>query len=292
VQVAFRNATLATGNYVTRTISAALSLTISSGSTMGFASGVAGRLWIVLFDDGGTLRFGAINCLSGTNIYPLGQLPRASSTAEGGAGAADSAQVFYTASAVTSKAYVIVGYCDYESGLATAGTWNASPTHIQLFGPGVPLPGAIIQSQVNQTGAVATGTTVLPEDDTIPQITEGVEVMTQAITPTSKCNVFAINAQAMAAHSSASGRLAVAVFQDSTANALTVNLHRFWTSNVVANCALSHRMAGNIAAGTPTTFRIRIGSDVAGTMTFNGVSAGRLFGGVANSFLGIAELVA
>ena len=34
-------------------------------------------------------------------------------------------------------------------------------------------PGTLIQTVSYQTGAVATGTAVIPNDDTIPQITEG-----------------------------------------------------------------------------------------------------------------------
>ena len=151
VLVAFRNSTAGNGNYVYRTITSALSLTVSSGSTLGTSNGVPCRLWLVIFDDGGTLRLGVINCKSGSNIYPLGQSPRVSSTAEGGAGAADSAHVFYTGTAVTTKAYTILGYVDYLSGLATAGSWNVSPDTIQLFGDGIPLPGAVVQSRTTTT---------------------------------------------------------------------------------------------------------------------------------------------
>lgn len=43
--------------------------------------------------------------------------------------------------------------------------------------------GEVVQVVNTQTGAYALCTTVIPCDDTIPQITEGVEVMTLAITP-------------------------------------------------------------------------------------------------------------
>jgi hypothetical protein len=119
------------------------------------------KVYLVLFDDAGTIRLGAINpMLSGT----LSSSPIASSTAEGGAGAADSARVFYTGTAVTSKAYVILGYADYPSGLATAGTWNVSPTTIQLSGGDVAGPGLTpglvrIMSQTASSSASLTFTT-------------------------------------------------------------------------------------------------------------------------------------
>ncbi len=49
---------------------------------------------------------------------------------------------------------------------------------------GIPISGSLAQAPVTtQTGTVATGTTVIPADNTIPQITEGVEFMTLAFTP-------------------------------------------------------------------------------------------------------------
>ncbi len=159
VLVPFRNVTIATGTPTWQSLTAALSLTISSGSTLGVTSNIAFRIWIVLFDDGGTLRLGAINCRTTTQIYPLLQGQVKSSTAEGGAGAADSAGVFYTGSAVSSKAYRILGYMEWESGLATAGTWASGPTRIVLFGPGTPLPGQVIQSARATTNSAASNNT-------------------------------------------------------------------------------------------------------------------------------------
>jgi hypothetical protein len=127
VSVYFRNVTEATGDYTVITLTAATSLVISSGSTMGTASGTASRLWIVGFNDGGTFRLGAINTATSAEI---GDDVLSSSTAEGGAGAADSAGVIYTGTAVTSKAMRVLGYV--ESTQATAGTWATAPSKIQL----------------------------------------------------------------------------------------------------------------------------------------------------------------
>lgn len=185
VLVAFRNAAAGTGNYVYRTITTPVSVTISSGSTMGFSNGTPGKLWLPLFDDAGTVRMGAINCLSGKNIYPLGQMPLASSTAEGGAGASDSAHVFYTGTAVTSKAYILLGYASYEAGLTTAGTWDASPTRIQLFGAGVPLPGQSIRTVHDTTTTAGTTTSA-----TYAALTNGQSL---SITLTSAANLVRVS---------------------------------------------------------------------------------------------------
>ena len=47
--------------------------------------------------------------------------------------------------------------------------------------------GSVLQVVQTQTGAVATTTVTIPFDDTIPQITEGAEFITLAITPKSSC---------------------------------------------------------------------------------------------------------
>jgi hypothetical protein len=162
VLLAFRNSTVATGNYVYRTVTAALSLTLSSGSKIGAVDTVPFKVWIVLFDDGGTIKLGAINCVSGSNIYPLGQVPLASTTADDNLGGSDAAQTFYSkngVAAVSSKAYVIVAYASYESGLSTAGSWAASPTRIQLYGAGVPLPGQVVQTATALTTSNTTNVT-------------------------------------------------------------------------------------------------------------------------------------
>jgi hypothetical protein len=63
VIVPFRNVTAATGTPTFLTITAATSIVISSGSTLGMTSGVAATLAIVGFNDGGTFRLGLINPL-------------------------------------------------------------------------------------------------------------------------------------------------------------------------------------------------------------------------------------
>jgi hypothetical protein len=287
VVFSFRDVTAATGGYVLLSATAAMSLTISSGSTLGFSSGVAGKLWVVAFNDGGTVRLGAINCRSGTNIYPLGQFPIASSTAEGGAGAADSAQVFYTGTAVSSKAYIPLAYASYETGIATAGSWNASPTRLMLYGLNVPMPGQTIQVQQNATGALATGSTATPSADTIPQNNEGDEYLSQAITPTSAANILRV--EMIGRLTSASGVIVTgAVFRDSGADAIAAA--QFFTPGSQSN---SHIITFSVLAGatSSTTFKYRAGG-TSGTVTFNGTASARLLGGVNNSYMTVTEIVA
>ncbi len=131
VFVVFRHATLANGDFVVLAFTAAHSLVVTSGSTLGTSNGTAFKLGVGIFNDGGTLRLGVANQ---TTQYVFNESVLKSSTAEGGAGAADSANTWYTGTAVTSKALTMVAVLDYPSGLATAGAWSAAPTTNQPIG--------------------------------------------------------------------------------------------------------------------------------------------------------------
>ena len=285
----FRDPTAANGNPVLRTLTAALSLTISSGSTMGFSSGTPGRLWLVVFDDAGTLRLGLVNALSSKSIMALHNNMLTSSTAEGGAGAADSAHVIYTGTTVTTKPLLVLARLDWSAGLATAGTWSIVPTTIGLALPGTPRPGDVLQVQRNDTGALATGTTVIPYDDTIPQITEGIEFMTQAITCRATMNVVRVTAE-LQGSDSVSGTLAAAIFQDATANALAVT--SFKTASGADAAFLFVGYFGIIGTVSSSTFRVRAGCNNAGTFTFNGTGGARRYGGVYSSYIQVEEIMA
>lgn len=285
VYIPFRDVTAGTGTPSYLAITAAMSIVISNGSTVGFTSGAVGRLWLVMFNDGGTARLGLVNCRSGASIMSL-RSGIASSTAEGGAGAADSAQVIYTGTAVTSKAMTVLGYL--EATEATAGTWATTPSLIKLWQPGDPLPGDVVQIQRNDTGAVATGTTAIPNDDTIPQSGEGDQYMSQAITPTSATNVLNVKALATLANS-ANTLLQTALFRDATANALATTRMQADASNGIQAIVTDYSLLA--ATTSATTFKLRAGSS-SGTTTFNGSGGNRKYGGVLNSFMEVREIVA
>lgn len=147
VSIPYRSATGTTGTITTRQVTAATSLTISSGSTMGVPSTTAFRSWMLAFDDAATIRLGLVNCLSqassvATSILSLTDNGIASSTAEGGVGGAGSAGVIYTGTAVTSKPYRILAYIEWNTSGITAGTWTTTNLSIvQPYHVGIPTPG-------------------------------------------------------------------------------------------------------------------------------------------------------
>lgn len=151
--------------------------------------------------------------------------------------------------------------------------------------------GAVVQVVNTQTGAVATGTTILPLDDTIPRNTEGDQYMTLAITPKSATNKLKIDVVLFAAHSAAAYHLIAALFQDTTADALACSGH---VSEGAATYGVCIKFTHYMTAGTAsaTTFKVRAGASGAGTTTFNGHGAGRMFGGVCASSMTITEIAA
>jgi len=289
VNIAFRNPALATGTPVNLPVTAASSLIISSGSTMGFANATAGRLWVVGFNDAGTFRLGAVNVRSGSDIMPLRDGIN-SATAEGGAGAADSAQVIYAGSAVSSKAMVILGYMDWSAGLATAGTWAIVPTTIQLFGNAIPLPGEVIQSKRTSVSQLASGNVIVPLDDTIPQITEGFEFITVAISPYAASNLVNATAKGYYAFDVDNAFVAQSIFRDATANALATS-GTFMPFNGSA-CEILTDVSVLAATVSSTTFRVRTGAQIAGNIQINGSNGSRRYGGALNSFIEVKEIMA
>jgi len=149
-------------------------------------------------------------------------------------------------------------------------------------------PGKIIQVVNTQTGAVATGTTLIANDDTIPQIGEGDQYMSLAITPTNASNKLLIEVVAMTSHGGTIGGHSVALFQDSTSNALATDIVTKAAATHTYDMSFSHYMAAGTTSST--TFKVRIGASNSGTTTFNGQSGGRKYGGTLASSITITEI--
>lgn len=151
------------------------------------------------------------------------------------------------------------------------------------------LSGDVIQVVNFQSGALATGTGIIPCDDTIPQITEGTEFMTLAITPTSATNKLKIEVVVMLGNSAGSQAFVAALFKDSDANALAMQTQFMATLGGFVNIHFVHFMTAGTTS--PITFRVRCGGNNAGTTSFNGLGT-RFYGGAASSSITITEIKA
>jgi hypothetical protein len=148
-------------------------------------------------------------------------------------------------------------------------------------------PGTVVQQVYASNTSVVTCTTTIPYDDTIPQNTEGDEVVTATLTPLSATNRLYIFFDAVGGNA-ASITGGAALFQDSTANALYATAASYAPTS-------KFTMIYSQAAGTSssTTFKVRCGPlGSGGTMYINGQqSTGtRLFGGISAATLTILEI--
>ena len=147
--------------------------------------------------------------------------------------------------------------------------------------------GSVLQVVNSQTGAVATTTTTIPFDDTIPQITEGAQFLSLAITPISATSKLLFQIVLMVSTSGANN-VGVALFQGATTSAIAATL-TFPSTGNNNTCALNYFMTSGTTSST--TFTVRAGPG-AGTLTVNGNTSARLFGGVMYSSITITEIAA
>lgn len=279
VIIAFRDETLTVGTPNVRTVTGALSVGLSSGSTLGFTAALAGRIYVWAIDSAGTVEL----ALSRTaDIFPEDKL--VSTTAEGGAGAADSATIMYSTTARNNVVCRCIGYIDITTG-AVAGEWDNAPTKIHVMGPGVKRSGDIVQSVYTSTAAMATSATTMPVDDTIPQITEGMEVLTQIITPTASINKLLIEAN-LTGGANVLSDTGIAFFKDDANDAIAA-VAALWHNGQNESFLFHEMIAGTVS---PITIKLRAGCAIT-TITINGVSGGRKLGGVSATNLRITEVM-
>lgn len=127
----------------------------------------------------------------------------------------------------------------------------------------------------------------IPKDNTIPQQTEGVEVMTCSITPTNASNILVIKAYAWGYNLTSFADFVMALFQDATANALAAIEGNYinFASAPNRTCLFYKMTAGTTSS---TTFKIRCGNST-GVTTY--INPG-IFGGVQCSYMEIMEIKA
>lgn len=149
--------------------------------------------------------------------------------------------------------------------------------------------GHVVQVVNTTTTAVSNTSTTMDLDDSIPQNTEGAELFTRSITPSSSTNKLRIDVVINASPNGAI-HMCAGLFQDSTANALAAAAKWMPASGGVEQICFTHYMtAGTTSA---TTFKVRAGPSSSAQITFNGASTARYFGGVYSSSITVTEIKA
>jgi hypothetical protein len=128
--------------------------------------------------------------------------------------------------------------------------------------------------------------TTIPVDDTVPQIGEGTEILSVAITPIKSTSRIRARFQGFASLD-AGNNIIVALFKDGAANAVRASTFRPANLGQPASVTLEYEFAP--ASTNEITFSLRAGSN-SGALRFNGTDSARLFGGAAAATLVAEEL--
>ena len=149
------------------------------------------------------------------------------------------------------------------------------------------LSGRTAQVQVYRTGAVASGSTTIPYDNTIPQITEGDQYMSITVTPTNASSMLEITVTAILSCTNPTQNVVAALFRTGVSDALAAAAHTQNVGTGVVNLSFKHHMTAGTTS--PITFTVRAGGQ-AGTCYLNGNNtSGALLGGKYASSITVVE---
>lgn len=282
----FPNADVAVGNYDVRPITSPLFLLVPSGKNLGVSTNnTPFGVWIVVFDDGGVLRLGVKVASNSAALI--------SSIVDGGLATSDvisngtSSYQYYTNAVVSSKRLRLIGDIVWNSGLPSAGVWSSGPSATRLSIQGSQGPGASFPAFSGFDAGSWTTTSLIPFDDTIPQIGEGFDIGVIAVTAFRACNIFDINILVNLSHSVAS-EIVGALFVDGGADAIATDYAYVSSAGKLTQIVLRFR----VLAGTLSqrNYSVRVGASQAGTTTFNGAGGSRKLGGTLATIFNVLEL--
>ena len=149
--------------------------------------------------------------------------------------------------------------------------------------------GTVLQRVKVFSSAAVTLSGNIPVDATIPQITEGTELYTLAITPKSNDSVLYFHGIIAATADSGSVDLVMPMFVDSTANAIFTSYNYL----VAVNYRVQSTIYGTVANSSTSarTYRLRVGTASSTDLEINQMNAaGGKFGGTWGSGFDITEV--
>ena len=151
---------------------------------------------------------------------------------------------------------------------------------------------AVLQTAYAELTTSGTGTGRIPADATIPQQTEGNEILTLSIKPTRADSYLLIQVNVFAAETANAGDyVQSALFRDNADNAIASKLNNSSVNNTNFNGgALNIQVRVPSISTATTTFKLRVGVDV-GTVRWNGTGATQYGGASALSSISIMEVL-
>jgi len=137
--------------------------------------------------------------------------------------------------------------------------------------------GSILQTHYSEYKTATTVSDVIPFDDTIPQVTEGFQVFSQAITPSSTSSKILVEWQLWAGRNGTALCFISALFRNSGVDAITT---------VCSNAPTISQVPGQVCGffldspntTSATTYTLRVGPN-GNSFELNGSGVGRRFGG-------------
>jgi len=170
--------------------------------------------------------------------------------------------------------------------------WYTDPNTSQWV-PATNLPGSgiLVQTAYAETTTWTSGSAAMAGGtDTIPQQTDGTQILTVSITPKSSTNKLIVHVSGQFALGTAPFNIWTALFQDATANAFASK----GLSCPVADNMVPMDFTAQITAGTTssTTIKLRMGNLTGNSATYavNGYSSGRRLGGSQRVILFVEEV--
>lgn len=171
-------------------------------------------------------------------------------------------------------------------------TFSDGVTTRTIVGLGAAGSGGGGQEVVGTIATVVTCSTVMPIDDSIPQNSEGTEVVTVSITPDHDDSEIEITVNACGS-TSGSMFVGAAVFQDTVPDAISGSPAVEQTTGANQKWQLSWSFKVAAASTVARTYKLRVGPSSAGSVYVNGANGGtRILGGAMKTTITAREVPA
>jgi hypothetical protein len=149
------------------------------------------------------------------------------------------------------------------------------------------LAGTVVKSAYTEYTTNGTTTDQIAYDDSIPQSSEGLQIISTSFTPTNASNKLRFRFTGMFSLTGA-GTGVCALFSGASAGSVAASATRADSNDSAYQFNLVHEEVAGVT--TSKTFAIRVGPGSAVTLSLNGTSAARRLGGVAKCVLIIEEV--
>lgn len=167
---------------------------------------------------------------------------------------------------------------------------NSAWITLLTLGKNFQLTAPVIDRAYAEYTANANLATQIPIDDTLPQNTEGTQILSVSLTPKSATNRVRLRFQGQVTSDTAAVNAIAAIFSSASVNALRAEFVSLATNgNGYVLCLEHEYVPGTTSA---LTYTVRVGPASAVNLRLNGNAVGRLLGGAIGATLIVEEIAA